>query len=463
MSRRTKYKYSRRRAIRGAAARSARARTRNLPHRSKQFKQSKRARVSRGSVRARRGNRSGSRSRRGGSSATQPDRLTEINKIIDRLKSTKNHYKVLDIDIKASDTAIKRAYRSLAFKLHPDKFPNRPSEGAKLTEAEFIAIKVQAVDAFKKVGNANDMLMDPQRRAAYDKQLRLARTKKEESAFQEYVLRYQINVALLNFKEATEDENGRCIFGKNNTNHPLSPIIQQQISIFLTFTEFIEACHASINSDQMTNMDALMDALQSIYNHCMDNFTKDNLYRFQNVFALCKTSEKLVVYELGKCIAGFVDEMSYICRDFSNNPYISWWYSAISLSKSYTNLCDNIIEALKEYTLWVEAGGAEGGEDTVSLLKYCADSLWNKWQPRNVGLDHENGYLYYESKKKNTGRFSLRGDAMPIVRADRLKKISLDNNIPKQKDLYFKALTYPEAEKWYKSIQSVIKRHKSKE
>ena len=83
MSRRTKYKYSRRRAIRGAVARSARARTRNLPRRSKQFKQSKRARVSRSSVRARRGNRSGSRSRRGGSPASN-DRLREIEAEIRR-------------------------------------------------------------------------------------------------------------------------------------------------------------------------------------------------------------------------------------------------------------------------------------------------------------------------------------------------------------------------------------------
>ena len=67
MSRRTKYKSSRRKAIRGSVAR--RTHSRKGPRRSTQFKQSKRTRVSRGSVRAHRSTLSYlNKKRRGGSS-----------------------------------------------------------------------------------------------------------------------------------------------------------------------------------------------------------------------------------------------------------------------------------------------------------------------------------------------------------------------------------------------------------
>lgn len=53
MSRRTKNKFSRRRAFRASVLRSARAHSHHRPCQSKRFKQLKRARVSHGSVQAR--------------------------------------------------------------------------------------------------------------------------------------------------------------------------------------------------------------------------------------------------------------------------------------------------------------------------------------------------------------------------------------------------------------------------
>ena len=62
------------------------------------------------------------------------------------------HYRVLGIsDYKADDAEIKRTYRQMALKLHPDK-NSAP----------------RADEAFKAVGNAYEMLSDQQKRRVYD-------------------------------------------------------------------------------------------------------------------------------------------------------------------------------------------------------------------------------------------------------------------------------------------------------
>src|SRR5438477_13126668 len=61
-------------------------------------------------------------------------------------------YSVLGVDKKADADAIKKAYRKLATKLHPDKNP-----GDKAAEARF-----------KEINHANDVLSDAKKRALYD-------------------------------------------------------------------------------------------------------------------------------------------------------------------------------------------------------------------------------------------------------------------------------------------------------
>ncbi|HEX4696646.1 MAG TPA: molecular chaperone DnaJ [Candidatus Udaeobacter sp.] len=65
----------------------------------------------------------------------------------------RDYYEVLGVGRNASEEEVKRAYRKLAVKFHPDKNPDDP----------------QAEEKFKELGEAYDVLMDGQKRAAYDR------------------------------------------------------------------------------------------------------------------------------------------------------------------------------------------------------------------------------------------------------------------------------------------------------
>jgi curved DNA-binding protein len=64
----------------------------------------------------------------------------------------KDYYKVLGVDKKATTEEIKKAYRNLAKKYHPDKNP-----GDKAAE-----------EKFKEINEANEVLSDPEKRAKYE-------------------------------------------------------------------------------------------------------------------------------------------------------------------------------------------------------------------------------------------------------------------------------------------------------
>src|SRR6266480_3855430 len=71
-----------------------------------------------------------------------------------KMPTTKrDYYEVLGVERNASDEEIKRAYRKLAVKFHPDKNPDDQ----------------HAEEKFKELGEAYDVLIDPDKRPAYDR------------------------------------------------------------------------------------------------------------------------------------------------------------------------------------------------------------------------------------------------------------------------------------------------------
>ena len=65
----------------------------------------------------------------------------------------RDYYEVLTVERGASEEEVKRAYRKLAVKFHPDKNPDDPA----------------AEEKFKELGEAYDVLIDGEKRAAYDR------------------------------------------------------------------------------------------------------------------------------------------------------------------------------------------------------------------------------------------------------------------------------------------------------
>jgi molecular chaperone DnaJ len=65
----------------------------------------------------------------------------------------RDYYEVLGIERNAAEEEVKRAYRKLAVKFHPDKNPDDP----------------HAEEKFKELGEAYDVLIDSEKRAAYDR------------------------------------------------------------------------------------------------------------------------------------------------------------------------------------------------------------------------------------------------------------------------------------------------------
>lgn len=63
-----------------------------------------------------------------------------------------DYYKTLGVDKKASQLEIKKAYRRLALKYHPDKNPDNK----------------EAEERFKQISEANQVLSDPEKRSQYD-------------------------------------------------------------------------------------------------------------------------------------------------------------------------------------------------------------------------------------------------------------------------------------------------------
>ncbi|MEI8387689.1 MAG: DnaJ domain-containing protein, partial [Verrucomicrobiota bacterium] len=68
-------------------------------------------------------------------------------------RTKRDYYEVLEVERSSAEDEIKRSYRKLAVRFHPDKNPGDH----------------EAEERFKELGEAYDVLMEPQKRAAYDR------------------------------------------------------------------------------------------------------------------------------------------------------------------------------------------------------------------------------------------------------------------------------------------------------
>ena len=71
---------------------------------------------------------------------------------------SKSYYDILEINNNASDAEIKKAFKKLSIKWHPDKWANK-------SEKE----KKEAEEKFKDINEAYQVLSDPQKKSNYDR------------------------------------------------------------------------------------------------------------------------------------------------------------------------------------------------------------------------------------------------------------------------------------------------------
>src|SRR5210317_578881 len=68
------------------------------------------------------------------------------------MSEKRDYYEVLGVSKGASESEIKKAYRKLALKYHPDKNPDN----------------AEAEDKFKEAAEAYEVLSDPEKKSRYD-------------------------------------------------------------------------------------------------------------------------------------------------------------------------------------------------------------------------------------------------------------------------------------------------------
>ena len=76
----------------------------------------------------------------------------------------RDYYALLEIEVESDERAINKAYRLLAKKYHPDK-----NKGNEKASSSFGEEESRLAELFKLIKEAKETLLDPTKRAAYDR------------------------------------------------------------------------------------------------------------------------------------------------------------------------------------------------------------------------------------------------------------------------------------------------------
>lgn len=144
----------------------------------------------------------------------------------------KNLYKILGVNITADKAEIKKRYRELAKKYHPDKLVNASQEE-----------KIKAEKIFREINNAYTILSDEEKRKKYDETLTNSSTKEFNNSKKTTKTRHEDENNYKDIYEQFNKANINDMFGKffnpkKSTEQTDGRLKEQTNNMFESFFSF---------------------------------------------------------------------------------------------------------------------------------------------------------------------------------------------------------------------------------
>lgn len=219
----------------------------------------------------------------------------------------KNYYDILEIDKNASIIEIKKTYKKLAIKWHPDKNPNN---------------KIEAEKRFKEISEAYQVLSDPEKKNLYDK-------------YGNEGLNDNFSNNHSNFN--SPDEIFNMFFGMNNNNNPFNSHNPFERRIKKTEVKIVNI-PVSIKDCFLGSKKKITIKLRNICNDCNGQGGKDIIMcnecngagvkiinrmigpgMVQRIEMTCKTCEGYKKICTSKCLKCNGNKIEYIEKEFILN------------------------------------------------------------------------------------------------------------------------------------------------